>query len=71
MRQFRGTPFERDLRQAISKLSELLPDGVSVRLSPFAPYHRVTTMPDFVLHLNWRIQHAQNRTDSRTAPTRR
>jgi hypothetical protein len=32
MRQFRGTPFERDLRQAIKKLSEMLPDGVSVSL---------------------------------------
>jgi predicted DNA-binding transcriptional regulator YafY len=38
MRQFRGTPFERDLRQAISKLSELLPDGVSVRLDAIADF---------------------------------
>jgi hypothetical protein len=38
MRQFRGTPFERDLRQTISKLSELLPDGVSVRLDAIADF---------------------------------
>jgi predicted DNA-binding transcriptional regulator YafY len=38
MRQFRGTPFERDLRQAIKKLSELLPDRVSVRLDMIADF---------------------------------
>ncbi len=38
MRQFRGTPFERDLRQAIAKLSELLPDGVSVGLEATADF---------------------------------
>ena len=27
--QFRGTPFEPDLRQAIGKLGEMLPDGAS------------------------------------------
>jgi predicted DNA-binding transcriptional regulator YafY len=32
MHQFRGTRFEPDLRRAISKLNEMLPDGVSVRL---------------------------------------
>jgi predicted DNA-binding transcriptional regulator YafY len=38
MRQFRGTPFEPDLRQAIVKLSEMLPDGVSVRLDDVADF---------------------------------
>ena len=38
MRQFRGTPFERDLRHAIAKLSELLPDGVSVRLDAITDF---------------------------------
>ena len=38
MRQFRGTPFERDLRQAIKKLSELLPDEVSVNLDAIASF---------------------------------
>jgi predicted DNA-binding transcriptional regulator YafY len=30
--QFRGTPFERDLRRALSRLSELLPESVSIQL---------------------------------------
>jgi predicted DNA-binding transcriptional regulator YafY len=30
--QYRGTPFEGDLRRAFAKLSELLPDAVSVRI---------------------------------------
>ena len=38
MRQFRGMPFERDLRHAIDKLGELLPDGVSVRLDEIADF---------------------------------
>ena len=38
MRQFRGTPFERDLRHAIKKLSELLPDGISVRLDTITDF---------------------------------
>ena len=38
MRQFRRTPFERDLRHAIKKLSELLPDGVSVRLDEITDF---------------------------------
>jgi predicted DNA-binding transcriptional regulator YafY len=38
MRQFRGTPFERDLRHAIKRLSELLPDEVSVRLDLIADF---------------------------------
>ena len=38
MRQFRGTPFEPDLRQAITKLSEMLPDRVSVRLDSVADH---------------------------------
>lgn len=32
MRQFRGTPFEADLRHAIAKLGTMLPDEVTVRL---------------------------------------
>ena len=32
LRQYRGTPFERDLRRAFGRLAEQLPDGVSVRL---------------------------------------
>ena len=35
-RHFRGTPFERDLRQAIAKLGEMLPDHVSVRVDTIA-----------------------------------
>ena len=38
MQQFRGTPFEPDLRHAIKKLSELLPDEVSVRLDAIADF---------------------------------
>ena len=38
MHQFRGTPFEPDLRQAISKLGDMLPDGVSVRLDAVADF---------------------------------
>ena len=38
MHQFRGTPFEPDLRQAIAKLSEMLPDRVSVRLDTVADF---------------------------------
>src|SRR3954451_14935753 len=36
LRQYRGTPFERDLRRAFGKLSEMLPDGISVRLDSMA-----------------------------------
>jgi predicted DNA-binding transcriptional regulator YafY len=32
MRQYRGTPFERDLHVAFAKLAEMLPEAVSVRL---------------------------------------
>jgi predicted DNA-binding transcriptional regulator YafY len=38
MHQFRGTPFEPDLRQAIVKLGEMLPDGVSVQLDQVADF---------------------------------
>jgi predicted DNA-binding transcriptional regulator YafY len=38
MHQFRGTPFEPDLRQAITKISEVLPDGVSVDLDKVADF---------------------------------
>jgi len=38
MHQFRGTPFHADLREAIAKLSEMLPDGVSVRLDTIADF---------------------------------
>jgi hypothetical protein len=36
MHQFRGTPFERDLRQAIAKLGAMLHDGVSLWLTAVA-----------------------------------
>jgi predicted DNA-binding transcriptional regulator YafY len=38
MHEFRGTPFEPDLRQAIGKLGEMLPDGVSVLLDQVADF---------------------------------
>ncbi len=38
MRQFRGTPFEADLRHAIAKLGDALPKGVSVRLDRIADF---------------------------------
>jgi predicted DNA-binding transcriptional regulator YafY len=38
MRQFRGTPFEPDLKQAIEKLSPMLPDGVTVKLDAVADF---------------------------------
>jgi predicted DNA-binding transcriptional regulator YafY len=38
MRQFKGTPFERDLREAIKTLSELLPAGVSDHLDAIADF---------------------------------
>jgi predicted DNA-binding transcriptional regulator YafY len=41
MHQFRGTPFEPDLRQAIVKLGEMLPDGVSVQLDQVADFRSV------------------------------
>lgn len=36
VRQYRGTPFEQDLRRAFAKMTELLPDAVSVRLDDVA-----------------------------------
>jgi predicted DNA-binding transcriptional regulator YafY len=36
MRQFRGTPFERDLRSAITNLGEMLPDDFGYSLEPEA-----------------------------------
>ena len=36
LRQYRGTPFEPDLRRAFAKLTEMLPDAVSVRLDAMA-----------------------------------
>jgi predicted DNA-binding transcriptional regulator YafY len=36
LRQYRGTPFEKDLRRAFFKMTELLPDAVSVRLDAMA-----------------------------------
>ena len=36
LRQFRGTPFEQNLRQAFDKLAGQLPDGVIVRLDVIA-----------------------------------
>ena len=41
MHQFRGTPFEPDLGQAITKLGEMLPDRVSVRLDGVAEFPTV------------------------------
>ena len=38
MQQFRGTPFERDIHNAIQKLGDMLPDGVSVRLDAIADF---------------------------------
>ena len=38
MRQFRGTPFEADLRQAIAELGDALPKGVSVPLDWIADF---------------------------------
>ncbi len=53
LRQYRGTPFEQDLRRAFFKMTKLLPDAVSVRLDAAAdclsvmpavqtPYHPET-----------------------------
>jgi predicted DNA-binding transcriptional regulator YafY len=36
LRQYQGTPFEADLRRAFAKMTELLPDAVSVRLDAMA-----------------------------------
>jgi predicted DNA-binding transcriptional regulator YafY len=36
LRQYRGTPFEGDLRRAFNKLAGMLPDGVTVRLDAAA-----------------------------------
>jgi predicted DNA-binding transcriptional regulator YafY len=36
LRQYRGTPFEHDLRRAFDKLARMLPDGVTVRLDSAA-----------------------------------
>jgi predicted DNA-binding transcriptional regulator YafY len=36
LRQYRGTPFERDLRRAFAKMTALLPDEVTVRLDEAA-----------------------------------
>jgi predicted DNA-binding transcriptional regulator YafY len=36
LKQYRGTPFEHDLRRAFDKLARLLPDGVTVRLDAAA-----------------------------------
>jgi hypothetical protein len=38
MKQVRGTSFEPDLRQAIVKLGEMLPEGVSVRPDSVAEF---------------------------------
>lgn len=36
LHQYRGTPFEQNLRRAFKKLSEMLPDSVSVRIDAIA-----------------------------------
>ncbi len=38
MRQFRGTPFEPDIKSAIEKLGQMLPDKVAVRLDTVADF---------------------------------
>jgi predicted DNA-binding transcriptional regulator YafY len=38
MHPLRGTPFEADLRRAITKLDTMLPDGVSIRLDALADF---------------------------------
>jgi hypothetical protein len=38
LRQFHGTPFEPDLRQAIAKLADMLPDSVTVRLDSIGDF---------------------------------
>jgi predicted DNA-binding transcriptional regulator YafY len=38
LRQFHGTPFEPDVRQAIAKLADMLPDNVTVRLDSIADF---------------------------------
>jgi len=38
MRQFKGTPFELDIRNAIEKLGSMLPDNVSVWLDAIADF---------------------------------
>jgi predicted DNA-binding transcriptional regulator YafY len=41
LRQFHGTPFEADLRQAIAKLADMLPDNVTVRLDSIGDFMSV------------------------------
>jgi proteasome accessory factor B len=36
LRQYRGTPFERDLSRAFAKVTDLLPDAISLRLDQMA-----------------------------------
>jgi predicted DNA-binding transcriptional regulator YafY len=38
LRQFHATPFEPDLRQAIAKLADMLPDNVTVRLDSIGDF---------------------------------
>jgi predicted DNA-binding transcriptional regulator YafY len=38
LRQFHGTPFEADLRQAIAKMADMLPDNVTVRLDSIGDF---------------------------------
>jgi predicted DNA-binding transcriptional regulator YafY len=42
IRQFRGTPFEQDIRRAFEKLTTLLPEAVSVRLDTLSDCLSVT-----------------------------
>src|SRR4051812_12157897 len=52
LRQYRGTPFERDLHVAFAKLAEMLPETVSVHLDALSdclsvlPAARITYDPD-------------------------
>jgi predicted DNA-binding transcriptional regulator YafY len=46
LRQFHGTPFEPDLRQAIAKLADMLPDNVTVRLDSIGDFLSVLPAVD-------------------------
>ena len=43
MKQYRGTPFERDIRRALDKISELLPDRVELSLDDLS--HSLSVLP--------------------------
>jgi predicted DNA-binding transcriptional regulator YafY len=43
MKQYRGTPFERDIRRALDRISELLPDRVELSLDDLS--HSLSVLP--------------------------